>query len=123
MLVIGGYMKRHLLEQLLVLTDQQTSALKKKDLHKFEELMAKKQRIMDEVDKLHIQNPETKLDKCEDLVEKTIKLDQKNRQEFNRQYEEVKGKLSKMRKEQRVAQVYNNPYDISYEEGVFFDKK
>lgn len=116
-------MKRHLLEQLLVLTDQQTSALKKKDLHKFEELMAKKQRIMDEVDKLHIQNPETKLDKCEDLVKKTIKLDQKNRQEFNRQYEEVKGKLSKMRKEQRVAQVYNNPYDISYEEGVFFDKR
>ncbi|MGL4346185.1 MAG: hypothetical protein ACRCTE_13385 [Cellulosilyticaceae bacterium] len=116
-------MKKQLLEQLLDLTKKQTVALASEDLETFECLMGQKQEIMDQIDTLHRERPELKLEKHEELLREIVVIDQSNRGEFDRQYQEVKGKLTKLRKEQRVAHVYNNPYDVSYEEGVFFDKK
>lgn len=116
-------MKKELLEQLLNLTNQQTTALGSEDLDGFQAIMDQKQQIMDQVDRLHQEDPSLKAEKYEDLLREIIIVDERNRAEFNRQYEEVRGKLNKMRQEQRVAHVYNNPYDISMEEGMFFDKK
>ncbi|MGL4343719.1 MAG: hypothetical protein ACRCTE_00835 [Cellulosilyticaceae bacterium] len=116
-------MKRQLLEQLLSLTKEQTCALVGEDMAEFEALMAQKQVIMDQMDTLHRERPEIRREQCPELIGELVALDHQNRLEFDRQYQEAKEKLSKMRKEQRVAHVYNNPYDISHEEGVFFDKK
>lgn len=116
-------MKKQLLEQLLALVKEQGIALSNEDMERFEELMNQKQVIMNEMDVLHRAHPELQAEKHEDLLRVLIACDQENRQEFDRQFAQVKGKLSKMRNEQRVSQVYSNPYDISQEEGVFFDKK
>ncbi|MGL4738688.1 MAG: hypothetical protein ACRCW2_14645 [Cellulosilyticaceae bacterium] len=116
-------MKKQLLEELLVLTKEQTSALVSEDMVQFEVLMQQKQVLMDQLDTLQREQPELRAEQYTDLLGELIALDRQNRLEFDRQYVEAKGKLNKMRKEQRVAHVYNNPYDISQEEGVFFDKK
>lgn len=116
-------MKRDLLLKLLDLTKEQATVLVNEDIGTYEKLIKEKQDIMNTIDALHRAQPKLKLESHEEILREIIEVDQRNRQEFDRQYEEVKEKLGKMRKEQRVAQVYNNPYDISYEEGVFFDKK
>lgn len=116
-------MKKQLLEQLLELTKQQTVALASEEIDGFERLMGQKQEVMDQIDELHRVHPELKAEKHDVVLKEIIDRDQANRAEFDRQYQEVKGKLTKMRQEQRVSHVYNNPYDVSYEEGVFFDKK
>lgn len=116
-------MKKQLLQELLALTKAQAAALHAEDLVHFEALMQQKQVIMDRLDSLQQEQPDLQQEQYPDILRELIALDQRNREAFDRQYREAKDKLSKMRKEQRVANVYNNPYNIAQEEGVFFDKK
>lgn len=116
-------MKRQILEEILRLTKLQKEALVEEDVDKFQELMEEKQVQIDKLDTLHREKPETKLQKEEELLREVVTLDQGNQKEFMRQLEEVKRKLSEMRAKKRVNRVYNNPYDVSQEEGIFFDKR
>lgn len=123
-------MKEILLKDILEITRAQKEALEKSDLEKFEELLTQKQVKIDAIDKLHKEQPGTKEEKHEDLLKEIISLDGANKIEFERQFEEVKKNLqntrdemNNLRQRQYVNNIYNNPYDISDEEGIFYDKR
>nr|WP_307991092.1 hypothetical protein [uncultured Niameybacter sp.] len=123
-------MKEILLKDILEITKAQKEALEKSDLEKFEELLTQKQVKIDAIDKLHKEQPGTKAEKHEDLLKEIISLDGSNKIEFERQFEEVKKNLqntrdemNNLRQRQYVNYIYNNPYDISDEEGIFYDKR
>ena len=61
--------------------------------------------------------------KKQELLKMIKVLDDENRNSFDHQLQEVKDKLRQVRLTQKRGVAYNNPYDISYEEGIFFEKK
>lgn len=126
----GGNMKEQLLKAILEITLAQQVALTNEDLEGFEALLAQKQAKIEAIERLHQTNPATKEEKHESLLKEIVALDSANNVEFKRQFEEVKMKLQKarqdmnnLRQRQYVNDVYNNPYDISDEEGIFYDKR
>lgn len=123
-------MKERLLKDILEITRAQKEALEKSDLEEFEGLLTQKQVKIDAIDKLHKEQPGTKEETYEDLLKEIIRLDGSNKMEFERQFEEVKRNLqntrdemNNLRQRQYVNNIYNNPYDISDEEGIFYDKR
>ena len=85
--------------------------------------MDEKQIYLDKIEDLHKEHPETKSQKEEVILREIIALDDANKKEFIRQYEEVKQKLQEMRSQKKAKAKYHNPYDVSYEEGIFYDKR
>lgn len=123
-------MKEKLLNDILEITKAQKKALETSDLDKFELLLAQKQIKIDTINTLHQEQPATKEEKHEALLKEIIALDKDNKVEFERQFEEVKRNLENtreqmndLRQRQYVNNIYNNPYDISNEEGIFYDKR
>lgn len=123
-------MKERLLKDILDITRAQKEALEKSDLEEFEGLLAQKQTKIDAIDRLHKEQPDTKEEKHKNLLKEIISLDEANKIEFERQFEEVKRNLqntrdemNNLRQRQYVNNIYNNPYDISNEEGIFYDKR
>lgn len=123
-------MKKELLEKFLELTKEQTLALQEENIEDFQILLDKRQTIIDQIEELEKTHPEVKQEKHEALLKELIIRDQANVAEYKRQFNEVKQKLedtrkqiSQMRQRQHVSNIYNNPYDLSQEEGIFFDKK
>ena len=115
--------KRELIEQLIEITKKQTIALQEEDVDKFIKLLDYRQIVLNQIQILHEAQPETKEQNEEELVAQLKAIDDENRVEFERQFEEVKKKLREVRIMKKREEQYNNPYDISWEEGVFFDKK
>lgn len=116
-------MKKEYLLKLLEITKEQKRVLKKEEIEQFEVLLQERQVLMDQIDKLHQINPEYRQQKEEEILKQIIKLDEENRIEYNKQYNEVQENLKKLRAQKRVGQIYSNPYERSQEEGIFFDKK
>ena len=123
-------MKQQLIEKLLELTKKQSKALEEENIEAFGKLLSARQEVMDKITELEAARPEVKEEKHEELVKQLIALDTQNASEYKRQFEDVKqklqdtrGQISQMRQRQHVSNIYNNPYDLSQEEGIFFDKK
>ena len=116
-------MKRALLQELLELTKTQKELLEKEEVDRFIELIQHRQDILDKLQELYIKNPELKEQDDSDLLDELKKVDNENREEFEGQFEEVKRKLRETRLMRKNEIQYSNPYDISREEGVFFDKR
>lgn len=115
--------KREWIEELIRLTQQQEKALHEEDIDTFTTLLYQRQKVLDEIEELHQAQPMLREQHEEDLVEELRRLDNKNLREFERQFEEVKINLREIRQKKRREECYSNTYDISWEEGVFFDKK
>lgn len=115
--------KRELIEELIRLTELQGALLGEENVDEFIMLLDKRQQILDEIQMLHEEQPETKEQHEVELVERLKMLDEKNRIEFERQFEVVKGKLREIRQLKQRESHYGNPYDISMEEGIYFDKR
>ncbi len=115
--------KKELIELLIKITQRQEKALENEDIDKFISLLEDRQELLDKMEVLHQEYPETREQHEEELVKELQALDQKNQEEFKRQFEEVKENLRKVRQMKKSEQQYNNPYDTSWEEGMFFDKK
>lgn len=115
--------KRELIEELISLTKLQKAALEKEDIDKFNSLLDNRQEVLDRIEALHEGEPETKEQREEERMAELKALDAQNKIEFNTQFEEVKAKLREIRQMKKREEHYNNSYDISWEEGVFFDKK
>lgn len=116
-------MKKPILYKILELTNQQTKALETENLEMFESLMQEKQI---EIDKLEVLSQGQNQDKTSEengILREIIERDKANRIEFTRQFEEVQKKMRQIRSQKKAGHVYSNPYDISREEGIFFDKK
>lgn len=116
-------MKREILLHILKLTQDQSRALDEENIELFGQLMNEKQVAIEKLEALHQAQPETKEQKEEVLLKEIVALDQENNKRFMTQFEDVKKKLGDMRAQKRVNHVYSNPYDLSREEGIFFDKR
>jgi ribosomal protein L29 len=116
-------MKKDLLQQILQITREQSVVLQEENMDEFDKLMEQKQVLMNQIDDLHVKEPELKKQKEEELLKEIITLDNQNQEEFNRQLQKVKADLTNLRNQRQVSDVYMNPYDRSYEEGILFDKK
>lgn len=116
-------MKIEILLRILEITKLQTSALKEEDIEKWSELLSERQKYIDQVELLNKENGKANTLEEEKLLREIIEIDKTNREEFDKQYEEVQKKLRQIRSQKRVGNVYSNPYDVSQEEGIFFDKR
>lgn len=63
------------------------------------------------------------VDEDRDILSEIVRIDKQNKEEFDRQFEEVQLELRKIRNLKKRDMVYSNPYDLSFEEGIFIDKK
>ena len=116
-------MRKEYLANLLDLTLKQTEALKADEIEVFKDLLEQKQDIFNQIDiiKQHESIEWTEEEKI--LIKQIEASDTWNRKEFDRQLEEVKSKLKQIRTNKAGNHVYNNPYDVHIEEGIFFDKR
>lgn len=116
-------MRIEILTHILEVTKMQMSALKEEDIDKWSKLVVERQIYIDELETLNKGNQIGKMEEEEKLLREIIVIDKDNRQEFDRQYEEVQQKLKQIHSQKKVGNAYSNPYDISQEEGIFFDKR
>lgn len=116
-------MGQELLLKLLQLTNAQTQALASEDLERFEELMQERQQVIDELECLSKRESWQKVCDNKKLLDTIVKQDKENHSQFLAQLEVVKQKLQEMRAKKKVENAYAQNYDLSVEEGVFFDKK
>ncbi|MDF2595236.1 MAG: hypothetical protein K0R69_1577 [Clostridia bacterium] len=116
-------MKKAFIEELQKLTNLQKEALEKDNLDEFTSLTQKKQVCIDEINAIINRTPSVLDDREKAILLETSKVDQENRAEFDKQFEEVKLQLRKIRALKKRDATYANPYDVSREEGIFFDKK
>jgi hypothetical protein len=119
----GTTMKKTFIDELLKLTNLQKEALEKEDIDEFTSLVEKKQVCIDEINAIINRTPSALDDREKAILLETAEVDRANREEFDRQFEEVKLQLRKIRALKKRDDVYGNPYDVSQEEGIFFDKK
>lgn len=116
-------MKREILLQILEITKKQNNAIKIEDTDAFHVLLEERQKQIEALEVLHQAKPELKEQKEEVLLKEIIALDTENVVAYKKLFEEVKDKLNDMRARKRVNNVYNNPYTMGQEEGIFFDKR
>ena len=112
-----------LLQQLLELTQMQEKALANEAIDDFEKLMEQREVCIKAIEESGILKEISQDAQVYDIIKEVKLLDDQNLISFNKQLEEVKSKLKQIRLTQKSGASYNNPYDISYEEGVFFEKK
>lgn len=116
-------MRKELYKQILGISIKQSEALKENDMEKLEQLIREKQIIIDKIDEIN-KTQYTELDEEErEILKKAKEVNDQNDKEFIRQYEEAKEKVRDIRSNKKRDQAYSNPYSLSSEEGVFFDKR
>ena len=101
----------------------QQKALEKEDIESFEHFMQQKEQCIKAIDEEGILQDISQDANRQELLKMIKVLDDQNRTRFDHQLQEVKDKLRQVRLTQKRGIAYNNPYDISYEEGIFFEKK
>ena len=118
-----GDIKVELLLHLLDLTQRQEVLLQEENVDGFIELIDERQFLLNKIQEFNMQNPNVNKEGNGDILDKLIKIDTRNRIEFERQFNDAKDKLRKLRQMRKGESTYYNLYDTSREEGVFFDKR
>lgn len=116
-------MKTGLINEILRITKLQTSALGNEDIDEFTKLIEEKQICIEKINQITNGNPAMFNEEERALLTETLEIDKMNREEFDRQYEDAKIQLCKIRSLKKRDNIYSNPYNRSYEEGIFIDKK
>jgi len=116
-------LKKEYLINLLDLTHKQTEALKNDEIDVFQELLNQKQNIFRHLEEVKELGTIIWTEEEKQIINQIELADKWNREEFDRQLEEVKGKLKQIRINKIGNHVYNNPYDVHIEEGLFFDRR
>ena len=116
-------MKRELLEKLIEITKKQQVLLEQEEVESYIELLDERQNILEQLNELYIKHPELKQQNDADLLDELKRLDEENKVEFERQFEETKRKLREVRMMKKNETQYTNPYSVAREEGVYFDKR
>ncbi|MDF2801713.1 MAG: hypothetical protein K0S61_1616 [Anaerocolumna sp.] len=93
----GTTMKKTFIDELLKLTNLQKEALEKEDIDEFTSLVEKKQVCIDEINAIINRTPSALDDREKAILLETAEVDRANREEFDRQFEEVKLQLRKIR--------------------------
>lgn len=116
-------MRKKYLEELLQLTKQQQILIMDEKVEEFIEIIEKRQSLLDQIEILNEEQGSI-LDEEEKIILMEIqRVDQENRVEYDRQFEEVKSQLRKLRELKKREENYNSIYGVAnMEEGIFFDK-
>lgn len=114
---------RDLINEILTLTKLQKIALSNEDIEEFDRLIEKRQVCMDQIDEITNEPSGALNDEDKQILREVEEIDKVNQEEFCRQFENVKFELRKIRELKKRDNMYSNPYSISSEEGIFFDKK
>lgn len=113
--------KCELIQELIKLTKLQSSMLEEENIDEFISLLDKRQEVIDQLGTLSGKEMANGDEQEKKLVEELKKLDNKNRIEFMKQFDEVKWKLKQIRQLKQGDKHYSNPYSMANEEGVYFD--
>lgn len=116
-------MRKHYLEQALALTMEQTRALQYRDLEMFSKAVNEKQEIINALEQIKLETTTPLSEEEKDIVKKIAEIDESNIKEYHLQFDQTKAEIRRFRQLKRRDHYYNNGYDISREEGIFFDKK
>ncbi len=118
--------KKECILELIRLTKLQSKALEMQDVELFIDLLDQRKNVLDIVEGIpqHLDLLEGEAEKEErEMMKELIELDNTNKDKLGKSMEEVKEELRQIRQHKRTKDNYNNVYDISQEEGVFFDKR
>lgn len=116
-------MPKEKIEKLLELTKLQEIALSNENMEAFNTLLNEREQVIEALKRLQQTYPEIKEQYNQEMMMKIREIDSNNHVNFNKQFEEAKKKLKEIREMKKRERHYNNQYDISWEEGIFFDKK
>ncbi len=116
-------MRKELYKQILEISIKQSMALKENDVEMLQQLLNEKQIIIDKINDINSKNYIELDEEEKDILNKTKEVADQNDIEFMKQYEEAKEKVRDIRSNKKREQAYSNPYSLSSEEGVFFDKR
>ena len=118
--------KKECILELIRLTKLQSKALEIQDIELFIDLLDQRKNVLDIVEGIpqHLVLLEGEEEKEErEMMKELISLDNANKDKLGKDMEEVKEELRKIRQHKRTSDNYNNYYNISQEEGLFFDKR
>ena len=116
-------MKKKLLYDILDFSKREKEALADEDIVRLEMLSRRKREFVERLIQLETENPEEKDEEFIRISEEIKQLDAENTAELQRQMEEVKGELRKVREIKRGTNNYVNPYAQSFSSGQYFDEK
>ena len=118
--------KKECILELIRLTKLQTKALEMDDVELFITILGQRKDILDIVEGIpqHFALLPPEQEKEErDMMRELIELDNANKSKLGNSMDEVKKELRKIRQHKKTSDNYNKRYDISQEEGMFFDKR
>ncbi len=115
--------KKECILELIRLTKLQTEALERDDIDLFTSILDQRQEVLNIASGIPKHEDVLLIEEEEALKRELIELDNANKIKLNSSMEEVKGELRKIRQHKKTSDNYNNPYDVSQEEGMFFDKR
>ena len=116
-------MEEKLYIQLLEITYLQGSALTEDNIDEFEELLIKRQVIIDVIKDLYKEEVGERSEKIKEVIAELKTVEQENIKLFKQSYEKVKLDLKSLREYNRQGIQYANAYDMPRDEGIFFDKR
>lgn len=116
-------MPKEKIEKLLALTKSQEIALKNDEIDTFKSLLNEREEVIDELKALEQMQPEVRSCYDQEVMQQIKEIESSNQIEFKKQLEQAKQKLREIREMKKHEVHYNNPYNRSWEEGIFFDKK
>ena len=114
-------MKKTYLLNLLDITKRQNVEIQKNEIDKFILLMQERQEIIDILEELNNQTGVSLNDEEKDILLEIRKIDEENKQEYYRQFEEVKTQLRQVRNMLKSEQQYMNIYE-PYVKGHKYEK-
>ena len=122
--------KQLLLNSILLNTKSQTDAIENDDIDTLELLIAKRQEMMLEVDKLDASMADqvaeitsSQAQKLKETLKEIITIDNNNKSLMKRELSDIKGELLKIRMGRQREEHYGTEYGTYKEEGIFFDTK
>lgn len=119
----GKVMEEKFYMQLLEITYLQRNMLREDDIEEFEKLLTERQMIIDAISSLYKEETEERSEKTKELIAELKDVEQENIKIFKQSYEKVKLDLKNLREYNRQGMQYANGYDLSRDEGIFFDKR
>lgn len=103
-------MRKECFRELLMKTQQQHTYIFNDDYENYIRLLAQRQEILDEIDRLNKDNPHSLDEEEKELLLKIQSIDNENKIEFERQLQETKDKLRSLNQMERTQAQYNSVY-------------
>lgn len=116
-------MRKQYLEEVLNLTKKQSEVLSYKNLEDFEEILNQKQLMIEKIEALKEQGKLPLTEEEREILVQIQEIDTRNRVEYEKQLQDVKDELKRIRTLKARENYFNSTYNVAMEEGIFLDKR